>query len=94
MEPVKEIILTPTTALFAKIIFILLFVGAIAIFAKRAMFLFQALKIGVPDPKPRTDDPVKRLISKTIKRVLVNGISMVIFAKYLLLLFSILLTPI
>lgn len=58
-----EVILTPTTFVPFKILFVLLFAAAITIFAKRVSFLLQALKIGIEDPKPRTDDPAKRIMS-------------------------------
>ena len=65
MEPVSEVILTPTTNIIMRLLFVVLFIAAITIFTKRVVFLFNALKIGVPDLKPRTDDSGKRISSVT-----------------------------
>jgi len=63
MHEAAEIILTPTTSLAAKILFILLFITSVTIFARRVIFLWKAMNLGEPDPKPRFDEPGKRIAS-------------------------------
>ncbi len=58
----EHMVLTPTAHPALKVLFILLFIGSLAIFAKRALFLFNCIKLGQPDPRPRTNDIVKRVL--------------------------------
>jgi Fe-S oxidoreductase len=55
--------LTPSEFLPVRFLFLLCFFGVIYLFTTRAKFLLQALRLGVPDPKPRFDRPGKRVMS-------------------------------
>lgn len=55
--------LTPSEFLPVRFLFVLCFLGVLYLFATRVKFLFQAMRLGVPDPKPRFDDPGKRVMS-------------------------------
>lgn len=55
--------LTPSEFLPVRILFVLCFLGVLYLFATRAKFLFQAMCLGVPDPKARFDQPGKRIMS-------------------------------
>ncbi len=55
--------LTPSEFLPVRFLFVLCFLGVLFLFATRVNFLFQAMRLGVPDPKPRFDDPGKRIMS-------------------------------
>ncbi|MGA2731089.1 MAG: (Fe-S)-binding protein [Syntrophobacteraceae bacterium] len=55
--------LTPSEFLPVRFLFVLCFLGVLFLFATRVKFLFQAMRLGVPDPKPRFDDPGKRIMS-------------------------------
>ncbi|MGV8073308.1 MAG: heterodisulfide reductase-related iron-sulfur binding cluster [Syntrophobacteraceae bacterium] len=55
--------LSPSEFILVRILFVLSFLGVLYLFWTRAKFLFDAMKLGVPDPKPRFDDPAKRIMS-------------------------------
>ncbi len=55
--------LTPSEFLPVRFLFVLCFLGVLYLFATRVKFLFQAMRLGVPDPKPRFDHPGKRVMS-------------------------------
>ncbi len=55
--------LTPSEFIPVRIIFLIAFATAMYFFAIRVKFLFAAMKLGVEDPKPRFDDPGKRVTS-------------------------------
>lgn len=55
--------LTPSEFIPVRILFVLVFAAVIYLFSTRAKFLLAAVKLGVPDPKPRTDNPGKRIMS-------------------------------
>jgi Fe-S oxidoreductase len=57
-----ENILTPTTNIALRILFVLMFAAAIGIFARRAFFLYKCLTLGVKDPRPRFNNVVQRVI--------------------------------
>ncbi|MFA6449722.1 MAG: (Fe-S)-binding protein [bacterium] len=61
-----EIILTPSANPILKGIFILLFICAIGIFSRRALFLYKCITLGVKDPKLRINDIFKRVMSVVI----------------------------
>jgi Fe-S oxidoreductase len=55
--------LTPSEFVPVRFLFVLAFLGALYLFATRVKFLVDALLLGVPDPKPRFDQPGKRIES-------------------------------
>ncbi len=55
--------LTPSEFVPVRFLFLLSFFGVIYLFATRVKFLLQALSLGVPDPKPRFDQPGRRIMS-------------------------------
>ncbi|HOO56289.1 MAG TPA: (Fe-S)-binding protein [bacterium] len=58
----EHVVLTPSANPVIKVIFIVLFIAALAVFAKRVLFLFNCLKLGASDPRPRTNDITERII--------------------------------
>jgi len=60
----KDIMLqiAPNANIAVRVIFVLLFLGAIAIFARRVMFLYKCLTLGVKEPRPRVNNIVQRVI--------------------------------
>ncbi len=55
--------LTPSEFLPVRLLFGLCLLGALYLFATRVKFLFQVLRIGVHDPRPRFGIPGKRVMS-------------------------------
>lgn len=55
--------LTPSEFIPVRIIFLIAFAAAVYLFATRVKFLYDAMMLGVEDPKPRFDDPGKRIMS-------------------------------
>ncbi len=53
--------LTPSEFFLVRILFLAAFVYVLYLFATRVRFLVEAMQLGVPDPKPRTDDPPSRV---------------------------------
>ncbi len=55
--------LTPSEFLPVRLLFVLSFIAALYLFSTRVKFLVQAMRLGVPDPKPRFDHPGNRIMS-------------------------------
>jgi Fe-S oxidoreductase len=55
--------LTPSEFIIVRVLFVLLFIGVIYLFATRVKFLYETMRLGIPDPKPRFDNPLKRVSS-------------------------------
>lgn len=55
--------LTPSEFIPVRILFLACFVWVLYLFGTRVKFLLQAMQLGVPDPKPRLNDPLKRIQS-------------------------------
>ncbi len=53
--------LTPTVALWAKLLFAVLFITSLAVFTRRVLFLINCLKLGAQENQPRTDQPLRRI---------------------------------
>ena len=55
--------LTPSEFFLVRVLFVLSFIGVLYLFSTRVKFLVQAISLGVPDPKPRFDHPLNRVMS-------------------------------
>ena len=55
--------LTPSEFIIVRVLFMLSFIGVLYLFATRVRFLYEAISLGIPDPKPRFDNPLKRVSS-------------------------------